>query len=137
MIAEMRKRCLQWGCIKCCLTTEMPLNSEDIARIEDLGFESFFIVKRNGMRQLKNSLGRCVFHNGQRCTIYSDRPEGCRLYPAIFDADRAKIILDRHCPHHAKFQLTAHVSCQLIRLVQELEVERKRSVRSGVKAREE
>ena len=137
VIAEMKKKCLQWACIRCCLNTEIPLSISDITRIEGLGFENFFIVNRDGMRQLKNSMGRCVFHNGQRCTIYSDRPEGCRLYPAIFDADKAKMVLDRHCPHHAKFQSTPHVSWQVIRLVQKLEAERKQSTRSGGKAQEE
>jgi len=52
----------------------MMLSSSDILRIRNLGFfEDFFIVKKNGNRQLKNLSERCVFHNGQRCTIYNYR----------------------------------------------------------------
>lgn len=136
VIDKMKNRCLQHRCIKCCLNTEMPLSNSDIARIKGLGFKDFFITKRNGTRQLKNFMGRCVFHNGQRCTIYSDRPEGCRLYPAIFDADKEKIILDEHCPHPEKFQSTQRISWQVIKLVQKLDAERKRSTRSAGQAQE-
>jgi Fe-S-cluster containining protein len=104
---EIRNTCLEHGCVKCCLNTEMLLSSSDLVRIRGLGFsEDFFVVKKNGNRQLKNLSGRCVFHNGQRCTIYDYRPEGCRLYPAIFDEDVGETDLDSYCPNHREFQLT-------------------------------
>jgi hypothetical protein len=106
----------------------MLLSSSDIVRIKGLGFsENFFIVKKNdGNRQLKNLSGRCVFHTGQRCTIYNYRPEGCRLYPAIFDEDLGETDLDSYCPHHRDFQLTPNISREVIKLVRKLDVESNR-----------
>ncbi len=109
----------------------MPLSSSDILRIRDLDYsDDFFIVKRNGERRLKNSTGRCVFHNGQLCTIYNDRPEGCRIYPVIFDVYKGKAVLDGDCPHHGKFQITSSISREVIKLVRKLEVERNGRLRS-------
>jgi Fe-S-cluster containining protein len=126
---KMKDICLQYGCVKCCLNTEMPLSSSDIVRIRSLGFsEDFFIVKKNGNRYLKNLWKRCVFHNGQRCTIYNYRPEGCRLYPAVLDEATGEAVLDSYCPHHGKFQLTPRISREVIRLVRELDVEKKRGL---------
>lgn len=122
----MKNTCLQYRCIKCCLNTEMSLSSSDTVRIKGLGFsENFFIVKRGGYQQLKNSAGRCVFHNGQRCIIYNDRPEGCRLYPAIFDEDTGEAVFDCYCPHHGTLQFTPSISYEVIKLVRKLDLERK------------
>jgi len=129
-MSEVRDICLQYGCIKCCLNTEMELSSSDIVWIRGLGFsEDFFIIKKNGNRQLKNLSGRCVFHNGQRCTIYNYRPEGCRLYPAVFDEDVGEVVLDSYCPHSAKFQLTPSISREVIKLVEKLHLENNRVMR--------
>jgi len=122
---KMMDTCLRYGCIKCCLDTKMPLSSLDIARIKDLGFsEDFFILKKNGSRQLKNVSGRCVFHDGQRCVIYDHRPEGCRLYPAILSEEIRTVVLDSYCPHHEQFQLTPSTSREVTRLVRSLDAEK-------------
>ena len=124
--------CLESRCVKCCLNTEMPLSSSDIVRIEELGFsDDSFIVKEDGNRILKNLSGRCVFHNGQRCTIYEDRPEGCQLYPVILDEDVGEAVLDSYCPHHENFQLTPTISREVIELVQKVDAEKKRRLISG------
>ena len=129
ILSKIRGVCLYHGCIKCCLGTEMPLCNLDIARIRHLGFsEGFFVVRRNGNRKLRNLSGRCVFHDGQQCTIYNSRPEGCRLYPAIFHESRQEVVLDSYCPHHKKFQLTAITSRKVIKLVQGLDEEKKRGL---------
>lgn len=126
-MSKMKDTCLQYGCIECCLNTEMPLSSSDIARISGLGFsKSYFIVEKNGNRQLKNLSGRCVFHNGQRCTIYNHRPEGCRLYPVVFHEATGEAVLDSYCPHHGEFQLTPSTSREVIKLVRKLDAEKKR-----------
>jgi Fe-S-cluster containining protein len=117
--------CLRYGCIKCCLNTEMLLSATDIARIEGLGFsEDSFTVKRNGYRQLKNLSGRCVFHNGQQCAIYSSRPEGCRLYPVVFNEDVGDAVLDSYCPHSAEFRLTPCIVRKVTGLVRRLDAEK-------------
>jgi Fe-S-cluster containining protein len=128
MMNSKRNVCLHYRCIRCCLNTEMPLTVSDIARIKDLGFsEDFFMDKRNGDRQLKNLSGRCVFHNGQRCTIYTHRPEGCQLYPVIFNEDIGEAVLDSYCPHHERFQLTPSASREVIQLVRKLDMEKTKS----------
>lgn len=125
-MSKMKDTCLQYGCIKCCSNTEMPLSSSDIVRIRALGFsESFFVVKKSGNRRLKNLSGRCVFHNGQECSIYKYRPEGCRLYPVILDEAAGEAALDSYCPHHKEFQLTPSNSRDVIKLVRRLEAEKK------------
>ena len=127
LVSKMKDVCLHYGCIKCCLNTEMPLTNSDIIRIRRHRFsEDFFITKKNGDRHLKNLSGRCIFHNGQRCTIYNHRPEGCRLYPVIFCETTGETLLDSYCPHHEEFQLTSSTSHEVIRLVRELDVEKKR-----------
>ena len=129
MLSKMGDVCLHYGCIKCCLDTEMPLCTSDIVRIRGLGFsESFFVVRRNGNRQLRNLSGRCVFHHGQRCIIHNNRPEGCQLYPAVFDEGRQEVVLDSYCPHHGEFQLTPITSRKVVKLVQELDEEKKRGL---------
>lgn len=128
-MSEMGDTCLRYGCIKCCLDTEMPLSSSDIARIRNLGFsEDFFIAKENRNPQLKNASGRCVFHDGQRCVIYNHRPEGCQLYPAVLNEEIAVVVLDSYCPHHAQFQLTPNTAHKVTGLVRKLDA--KGSVRS-------
>ena len=122
---KMKNACLQYRCIKCCLDTKMPLSNSDIVRIRSLGFpEDFFVLKKNVNRRLRNLSGRCVFHNGQRCTIYNCRPEGCQIYPVVFSDDVGEAVLDSYCPHHGKFQLTPGISRKVIRLVRKLDAEK-------------
>jgi len=127
VVCAMKNSCLRYGCIKCCLNTKMPLRTSDIEEIRGLGFtEDFFVTRRDGELRLRNLNGRCVFHNGERCTIYNDRPEGCRLYPAVFDEDKGRVVLHAYCPHRKKFQLTPTILCEVVKLVRKLDAERKR-----------
>jgi Fe-S-cluster containining protein len=112
----------------------MPLSNSDIVRIRELGFsEDFFISKRNEERRLKNSMGKCVFHNGRICTVYNHRPEGCRIYPVLYDAYTGKVVLDADCPNSEEFQITPDISSELIRLVGKLYVEKNHRLRSKKK----
>lgn len=104
----------------------MPLSIEDINRITELGFpKDFFVVKRNGWLQLKNYHNRCVFHNGKICSIYPNRPEGCKLYPIIYDMDAGCAIFDSECPHRDKFLMSKNKKRRLFTLVKILEYEKK------------
>ena len=124
VMTKMENVCLRYGCVKCCLNTEMPLSASDVARIRDLGFsESHFLLTKNGSRRLKNLSGRCAFHNGRLCTIYDHRPEGCRLYPVIFHEATGEAVLDSYCPHYEQFQLTPSTSRELIKLILKLDAE--------------
>lgn len=131
----MKSCCKDYKCIKCCLETTMPLSYKDIERIKELGFDTnFFVIEIDGWLQLKNKDGRCVFHNGKICSIYRDRPEGCKLYPVIYDKNTEHAIFDRDCPHRDKFRMPTNVVKQLRDLVLELEkemIERKKCFKSN------
>lgn len=120
----MKNFCIDYGCIQCCLETEMLLSNEDIERIRSFGFaQEFFIAKRDGWLQLKNYDGRCVFHNGIECSIYENRPEGCRLYPIIYNEDM-NASFDEDCPHSDKFEISKPVIQQVTDLVYKLRYEK-------------
>ncbi len=121
----MQNCCLENNCIKCCLETRMPLSNKDIIRIKKLGFNTnLFITSKKGWLQLKNKDSKCIFHNGIVCTIYYDRPEGCRIYPIIYDKDENKAIFDKNCPYANKFIISKRTTEKLYALVSRLECER-------------
>jgi Fe-S-cluster containining protein len=103
----------------------MPLNDFDIRRIRGLGFKNFFKVNKNGIRQLRNYNGKCIFHNGTICKIYNSRPIGCRLYPAVFDELKNNVILDNYCPFKEDFRLTSTISQKVMKLLNELNENKK------------
>ena len=91
-------RCLNCGV--CCTETEMLLAEKDIRRLLNKGFNKSFFVKFNeeGYAQLKNRKGYCVFYDTEkrRCSVYADRPSGCRVYPVIVDEEKG-VVLDDIC----------------------------------------
>ncbi len=121
----MSNCCLETKCIQCCIETNMVLSYHDIENIQKMGYDrKFFVSERNDWLQLKNHQGRCVFHTGTQCTIYDQRPEGCTLYPVVYDKDNQCAILDRECPQKQCFPLSKVKSQQLDILISLLENER-------------
>jgi len=103
----------------------MVLTYRDIKNIQKIGYDrQFFVLEQNGWLQLKNYQGRCVFHNGKQCTIYFKRPEGCTLYPVVYDKNNNGAILDSECPQKYCFLLSKVKSQQLHKLISILEKER-------------
>jgi len=103
----------------------MILTHRDIKNIQKIGYDSkFFISESKGWLQLKNHKGRCVFHNGKHCTIYYHRPEGCTLYPVVYDKDKNSAILDNECPQKHCFSISKTKSQQLNYLISILKNER-------------
>jgi Fe-S-cluster containining protein len=85
----------------------MLLLKDDVQHIVGLGFrEDSFSVEFRGFKKLRNSDGRCVFHDGKQCTIYPNRPLGCRLYPIVFDENLNHPVMDELCPFRAEFPLS-------------------------------
>ncbi len=88
------------NCGVCCTETEMLLSKKDIKRLEKIGFseKQFVIFDKNGYAQLRNREGYCFFYDrlNHQCSVYNDRPTGCRVYPVILDEDTG-IILDNIC----------------------------------------
>jgi len=121
----MSNCCLETKCIECCIETNMLLSYRDIENIQKMGYDQkFFVLEFNGWLQLKNHQGRCVFHNETRCSIYDQRPEGCSLYPVVYDKDNQCAILDSECPQKNCFPLVKSKIQQLFDLISLLERER-------------
>lgn len=114
-------------CDHCCHLTEMPLTMEDIRRIGALGFdEKHFVQPAEGWLQLKNTAeGRCFFLQGNACSIYHGRPEGCTLYPAVYDADNGETVFDTECPHREEYVLSDGIGRKVAGLVERLRRERR------------
>jgi uncharacterized protein len=121
----MLNRCLETKCIRCCIETNMILTYRDIENIQKIGYDrQFFVSENKGWLQLKNRKGRCIFHDGTRCTIYRNKPEGCSLYPVVYNRDSNSVILDNECPQKHCFSLSKAKSQQLDILISILENER-------------
>ena len=88
------------NCGVCCTETEMLLSKKDIKRLEKKGFSQnqFVNFDKQDYAVLKNREGYCVFYDRKNhsCSVYADRPVGCRVYPVIVDED-VGIILDKIC----------------------------------------
>jgi uncharacterized protein len=88
------------NCGVCCTETEMLLSQQDISLLEMKGFVKSYFVKfdRQGYALLKNRDGYCVFYDlcKKQCSVYSDRPLGCRVYPVILDEEKG-IVFDDIC----------------------------------------
>jgi len=116
--------CIRHNCIKCCIDTQMPLTREDIKRISSLGYKiKNFAVKIGKEWKLRNKLGRCYFLGENGCKIYDFRPEGCRLYPLIYDEEHDKPILDELCPYREEFEPKKSDFERLLRLIDKLRKE--------------
>jgi Fe-S-cluster containining protein len=116
--------CLRQSCVTCCIETEMPLTEDDVKRIEKLGFKRVdFTVEADGETRLNNKAKQCVFLEDVRCRIYESRPEGCRIYPLVYDVNSHKFVYDPVCPHSTEFKATREDKDRLKRLIRKLERE--------------
>jgi Fe-S-cluster containining protein len=88
------------NCGVCCTETEMLLSKKDIKRLEKIGFSQnqFVAFDKHGYAQLRNREGYCFFYDrlNHQCSVYVERPAGCRVYPVILD-EATGIILDNIC----------------------------------------
>lgn len=117
--------CFKNKCIRCCLDTNMILTYNDIKRINALGYVTdFFIEKKNGWLQLKNHNGKCVFHDGKICLIYNSRPDGCRLYPVVYDKDNQIAKIDLECPNQDNIKISKKIENRLFELINILYIEK-------------
>ena len=92
------------NCYECCLETEMPLSEKDITRISNLGFKiEEFLEEKDGFMVLRNIENKCFFLKDGRCSIYEDRPEGCKYYPLIYDLETDEFVIDELCTHYQDF----------------------------------
>jgi hypothetical protein len=107
----------------------MPLSEEDTRKLEGLGYrkEDFSIVV-DGIRRLRNVNGRCFFlAPDSRCAIYSKRPEGCRLYPAILNPETMEVEVDDTCPKASDVVIGEDVKRALIDLFRKIYISGQKS----------
>lgn len=120
--------CLAHGCAVCCYDTQMPLSEDDIARLEELGHDraSFIAWSVEGTAQLQTvdategMPGRpCFFLKANQCSVYADRPQGCRIYPLVLN-EHGRLARDEDCPHRAEFALDPAAKRRIQRVVSNL-----------------
>ena len=100
----------------------------DIRRLQALGFNvKDFVVDRGGERKLKNKNGRCFFLTDEGCSVYEDRPTGCRFYPMVLD-DEGEVIVDPDCSHSGMFTVGEVEASELVAFIQKLKKEKKRKL---------
>ena len=104
--------CLAHGCAACCYATETLVSEADVRRLEGAGHrrEDFVVVGADGLAGLRNVTGgdgreRCVFLKDDRCSVYADRPEGCRAYPLTLAEGSLRVMRDPDCPWRQEFPL--------------------------------
>jgi len=97
----------------------MTLTEADTARLEVAGQRDFFFVNHDHDHQLINVDGHCIFLVEGRCSVYDDRPEGCRIYPLILDLSVDRVVLDSVCPWVSEFRFSQDDEVQLRRSITE------------------
>lgn len=116
--------CEKHGCAACCYETEMPLTTDDIARLEALGHAraSFVAWSDEGTAQLRtrDEEGKpCFFLKEGRCSVYADRPAGCRIYPLVLN-EHGRVVRDVDCPHRAEFPMDPSAKRRIERVLSRL-----------------
>jgi len=106
----------------------MLLSENDITRLVKQGLSKRYFVRfdKQGYAFLKNKDGYCVFYdrNRHQCSIYPNRPRGCRVYPVILD-EEIGIILDELCPerHSISDKEKRDKGKRVVNLLQEIDTE--------------
>jgi Fe-S-cluster containining protein len=101
----------------------MSLSVFDVTKILKRGYDlSDFTIKADGGRHLKNIAGRCAFLSEDGCMIYPYRPEGCKLYPLIYDEELRKAVMDHLCPFASEFDVKKEDITKLKNLLERLEI---------------
>lgn len=119
----------------------MPLTEADAARLEALGHRrgDFSFVGEDGVLYLRTvappvegAAGRpCYFLKDGRCSAYADRPEGCRIYPFVLQAEDGRVARDEDCPWRREFPRDPALERRLRRVVARLESESARRRRTS------
>lgn len=99
---------------KCCCANEdvdmpilLPFEIENISKAHKISPQEFCENRSQNLAQMKRrqisgtNLNGCYFYNGEKCTIYNERPIDCRLFPfdvAFIDGEYKLIYYTSICP---------------------------------------
>jgi hypothetical protein len=105
----------------------MPLTLADIERITSQGYglAEFTVPSDDGTLRLRNTDdGDCYFLDPSgRCSANAFKPEGCRLYPFIYDESARRVVRDDYCPFTREFEPPSDVEGKVRELVGRIETE--------------
>jgi Fe-S-cluster containining protein len=86
-------------CANCCRQTVVEVSDLEIAKIAGyLGMEPAEVIRlyttiddpdARGTRVIINRRNGCTFLDGNLCTVYDARPEACRRFPHLVNAQRS------------------------------------------------
>jgi Fe-S-cluster containining protein len=62
------------------------------------------MILSHGERRLRNVDAKCFFLSEKGCSIYNDRPQGCKFYPLVVDF-KGNISIDKNCKHHQNHKM--------------------------------
>lgn len=133
----MTSPCARHACSECCWDTEMPLTEEDAARLAALGHDitAFSRVGDDGARVLRtrdepraDGKRPCFFLRDGLCSVYADRPAGCRVYPFVLTPE-GRMVRDEDCPFRREFRPQPNLRGRLVELV--ARVQREADARRG------
>lgn len=103
----------------------MLLAEDDVRRLEAAGRRREDFVERDeaghaALRNVADADGKrhCVFLVDGRCSVYADRPQGCRFYPLTLSSDALRVVRDVDCPHRAEFPMDPAAGRRLRTLLQ-------------------
>jgi Fe-S-cluster containining protein len=85
------------------------------------------MVFRGGERRLRNIEGRCYFLEPDGCSVYEDRPAGCRFYPLVADM-RGQVKVDPGCRYRDRFTVDNGDGDRLRGFLKRLKRERRREL---------
>ena len=134
--------CAAKGCSACCHDVEMILTEDDLRRLREarpgedfwrLADDGFLELRTRDAPAARGGQGRpCWFLDPEgRCTVHAVRPEGCRLYPAMWDDGlRAAALDDDYCPHTDGFVLSPGLKAPVRDLAARLHAERRRRLQA-------
>jgi Fe-S-cluster containining protein len=102
----------------------MELTRIDIERISKQGYRfKDFVIRRKRERYLKNLNGRCFFLGDNGCAIYSYRPDGCRIYPLVYDENTSQAVIHEFCPYGHMFKVSRDDKKKINSLIEKLKRE--------------
>jgi len=96
----------------------MSLTLEDVERLEAAGERAFHHEVEDGTLRLLTVEDRCVFLADGRCRVYPNRPDGCVLYPLVWNVIGHEPDLHEFCPYAHQFRFSTGDKAWLARSIE-------------------